>query len=137
MAGNGFTFLAPDKWKVTRSERLIIVAPSSNSPELLSVQVFRLRRPARWPRVIPEVNGVARLLTTRLKGSLRSSRTVAIAGRPARQYEISYSRFSKPLTQRITFVFSGRREYQLSCRWPSDSPDPTRRACQRLAFTLE
>jgi hypothetical protein len=55
----------------------------------------------------------------------------------ARQYEIGYERSHVPLTYRITFVLAGRREYQLSCRWLSDSPDPARTACRKLAFVLE
>jgi hypothetical protein len=137
VAGNGFSFAAPAEWKVTRSGRMVNASPSGGGPDLVSVQTFRLRRPAQWPRVIPEIDRVARVLTARLRGTLGSSRTVTVDGRRARQYEIGYVRFKTSLTQRITFVFKGRREYQLSCRWAARSPNPARRACENLAFRLQ
>jgi hypothetical protein len=139
VSGNGFAFSAPAEWKLTRVGQRTSASPGGDSPELIAVETFRLTRayrPALWPRVVPELDGVARTLAARLGGTLAESRSVIMDGRRARQYQIHYTSGKTPLTQRITFVLAGRREYQLSCRWRTDSPGLARAACDRFAFRL-
>jgi hypothetical protein len=139
VSGNGFAFSAPADWKLTRAGRRTSASPHEDGPELLAVETFRLTRayrPVLWPRVVVELDRVARTLAARLGGTLAETRSVTVDGRRARQYEIHYTRGNTPLTQRISFVLAGRREYQLSCRWRTDSPGLARAACARFAFRL-
>jgi len=69
-------------------------------------------------------------LARRLRARLDAARTVRLAGRRGRQYEITFSWKGAEVRERITFVLRGRREYQLLCRWPADEAEPV--ACGLL-----
>lgn len=113
--------------------------PSGGGAELVSVERFRLTRPYTprlWPRVVPELDLVSQRLAGKLHGRIVARRTVSVDGRRARQYEIAYTSRKTRLAQRLTFVLVGRREYQLSCRWPIEDSRSGRTACAALAFRL-
>jgi hypothetical protein len=115
--GNGYSFAAPEGWRVARNGRTV---SASSGGELISVTRFPLARPYTqrlWPRVVPVLDGVAAQLARGLGGSVDSRRTVVVAGRRARSYEIGFRRGGKDLVERIVFVLHGRREYQLLCRF--------------------
>jgi hypothetical protein len=115
--GPGYSFSAPETWRVTRTVRAVTAASGG---ELVSVTVFRLARPYRpslWPTVVPVLNGVAAQLARGLGGSVDTRETVVLAGLRARRYEIAFRRGGKDVVERIVFLLEGRREYQLLCRY--------------------
>ena len=119
MDGNGFTFMAPSSWHETRRATMITVSPGKDDPELVGVSIFRLvnpYKPSLFPRVVPELNGVAAKLATELRGRVTGRGNVTVAGLKARQYELAYSRGGVSFRQTITFVLEDTREYQLLCR---------------------
>ncbi len=139
VTGSGFTFQAPGGWRVTTAPRKVTAAPAGGL-ELLSVSVFELVRPYRpalWPKVVPELDRVARKLAAGLGGSVRSSRTVVLAGRRARRYDIRYSRDGRQLVERIAFVLKGRREYELLCRFEAGQVEVSADACAALFSTIK
>lgn len=92
--------------------------------------IFRLGRPYRaalWPAVVPQLDRVAAQLAGELSGKLGAGTTLTVGGRRSRRYEIAYERDGKQLVERIGFVLSGRREYQLLCRYENEPA-----ACDRL-----
>jgi hypothetical protein len=134
--GNGFTFMAPSSWHETRRATMITVSPGKDDPELVGVSIFRLvnpYRPALFPRVVPELNGVAVKLAGELRGRVTGRRNVTVAGLKARQYELAYARGGVSFRQTITFVLEDNREYQLICR---RSADAELAACARLLRTF-
>ena len=136
MKGLRFSFSAPASWRVTHSPRGISVAPAGDDVTLVSVTVFRLARPFRpalWPSVVEELDRVARSLAARLDGKVETRRTIEVAGRRAREYELSFTRRGEELGERITFLLQSRREYQLLCRWRSPRSDAISDACDRLS----
>lgn len=117
--------------------RRLRASPSDDAVERIEVATFRLARvyrPALWPRVVHELDGVASQLADRLAPEAARSpgRTSVIAGRRARVYDIVYSRDGGRRTERVAFVLDGRREYQLLCRWSSDDPEEGEEACSLL-----
>jgi hypothetical protein len=128
VSGPGYHFEAPAGWRIVRSGRS---TQARSGAELVSVTIFPLARPyepALWPKVVPELDRVARELAARESGRLAGARTEEIAEGKARVYDI----VRDGADERIAFVLDGRREYQLFCRSPAD-------ACDRLlaSFSLD
>lgn len=119
MDGNGFTFRAPADWQEQREASMITLSPGRQAPELVGVSIFRLVKPYRpglFPKVVPELDGVAAKLAGELGGRVTERVTVTVLGMKARQYELAYARGGASYEQTITFVLRDRREYQLLCR---------------------
>ena len=110
--GAGFSFEVPAGWDAKRSER---GASAADGTRLVSVTRFTLRvtyRPELWTKLVSELDRVAREVAAREGGALSASRTVVVAGRRARQYDVQAG---ESLAQ-YTFVLKGKTEYQLLCR---------------------
>ena len=111
--GAGFSFEAPAGWTVSRSPRSV---SASSGADLLSVTVFPLARPYRpqlYTKVADELDRRIAELAGQLRGELRSTGTGHVAGRRARVYEIGVG----DRVERLLFVFRGRLEFQLLCRF--------------------
>lgn len=133
VSGPGFDFTVPGGWKVTGQPRSVEAASGSRA---VSVTVFALKRAFRlalWPKVVPELDGVAASLADQLRGRAGPGTTVAVAGRRARRYDIAFSRGGKDFVERITFVLDGKREFQLLCRYPAGVDEP---ACAALGSSF-
>lgn len=133
LSGDGFGFEAPAGWKVTRTPQTIEAALGDGA---VSVTVFRLTHPYRpelWPKVVPELDGVARNLADQLRGQAEAGTTVTVAGRRARRYEIAFRRRGGDFVEQITFVLDGPREYQLLCRYRAGADV---RACAALGSSF-
>jgi hypothetical protein len=131
VSGPGFSFQAPADWAVkTRATS----AEARQSPStVVSATVLPLLKPYRlalFPRVAKELDRVAATYAANVKGSVASRRTVLVAGRKARQYEITHG----DLVDRITFLLRGKRNFQLTCRWRGLDGQPP--ACDQLASTF-
>jgi predicted Zn-dependent protease len=129
--GPGFTFHAPDGWTVKTSPTSAVAGQDKDT--FVSVTVLPLvkpYRPALFLRVARELDRVADDLAKQLGGQVVSSNTVIAAKSRARQYEIEH----RGLVDRITFVLRGKREYQLTCRWPKADGRPD--ACDQLAASF-
>jgi hypothetical protein len=126
--GDGFSFYAPKDWT---TKVAATTATASRDPDtLVSVTVLPLTKrykPALFPRVVAELDRVAKALAAKLGGELTSSRSIVAGGRRAREYEIAHG----DLVDRITFVLRGKREYELVCRWRKADGEPA--ACDQLA----
>jgi hypothetical protein len=114
----------PADWKLTRKTVRSIQAEGDGS--LVSVTVFPLATPFRselWQRVVRQIDRSVRQLAGREHAELKRSETITIDGRKARAYDLERPDGTK---ERIAFVLTGRREYQLYCR--GDDAD----ACKQL-----
>jgi hypothetical protein len=131
ISGPGFSFQAPGAWTVK-------VLPTSaearqDASTVVSVTVLplvKMYRPTLFLRAAKELDRVASAYAASLKGTLTSRRTVDVAGRRARQYEITHG----GLVDRITFVLRGKRSFQLTCRWRSQDGKPE--ACAQLGASF-
>ena len=114
-----------------------MLAGSPDGPESVAVATFRLAKPFRpelWVEAVEELNDVAARLAERLGSTalvVRSGSTT-LAGRRGRRYFIDYRRDGLPMQDRVFFVLSGRREYQLTCRIVVDDNDADVEACDEL-----
>jgi hypothetical protein len=123
--GDGFRFDAPADWRVVQRGRTLEAAAPAG-PELLWVTRLRLLhpyRPALWGAVVPELDRVAGELAREVAGKVEDSRTVVVAGRRARRYEIRFVRDGGTRVEHIVFLLEGRTEYQLLCRVGSGGDD--------------
>jgi hypothetical protein len=136
LQGTGFTAQAPAAWNLERPPRTVL-ARSPDGPESVAVAVFRLAKPFQpelWAEAVGELNDVAARLAERLGSTalvVRSGSTT-LAGRRARRYFIDYRRDGVAMQDRVVFLLSGRREYQLTCRIVVDEDDADVEACDEL-----
>jgi hypothetical protein len=133
VSGNGYRFAAPAGWRLTHAAR---VTSAGKGEELVSVTVFPLGRPFRpelWEKTVPELDRVASQLAVQLGGHVTSLEGGVLAGHRSRSYDIAFTRSGIDLVERIAFLFDGRREYQLLCRFVGDDS-----ACRafRTSFRL-
>ena len=136
--GPGFAFLAPDDWRLTRTTRTITAAPKAGGHELVQVLYFRLSKvykPARFGKVVPEIDAVAKQLAKQLGGTVGAGRTVTVGGLHGRRYEIAFEKAGTRLRERITFLLRApRREFELLCQWAEEDGEPE--ACGILATSF-
>jgi hypothetical protein len=127
-----FSFVAPADWQVERDPLRVTVAPRRGEA-LLWVSAGSLRRRYHdrlWPKVVPELDKVARQLAAQLRGGQVTARTtIQVSGRRARRYDIQYRGPNGLLVERIVFLLQDRAEYQLLCRWRSSAAEPGKAAC--------
>lgn len=117
--GHGYSFNAPDGWKVTTSPTSTV---ASHDSELLQVSTFPLVRAytdALFARVTPELDARMRAVAKDAGGTVTGSRTVTAAGGRAHSYSVAAG---KDVLE-YTFVFRGKREFELLCRRPSSQSD--------------
>jgi hypothetical protein len=134
--GDGFSFVVPEGWSVTRGTRSVTIKPASG-PALASVTTLTLRKryaPARFAEVSRELDRVTSTLAAKLHGKVIARRTLVVAAVRSRQYDLAYARGSTGLIDRITFVLRDKSEYYLLCRWEADAGEPA--ACARLTTSL-
>jgi hypothetical protein len=115
--GPGFTFQAPTKWAVSRKGSQVQAAQGTQLISVTRFPLLRSFRPALWGKVVPELDRAAATLAQQQQGKVSDPRTVTIAGREARRYDIDYAGEGKQLVERIAFVFRGKSEYLLLCRY--------------------
>jgi hypothetical protein len=133
LEGPGFGFDAPSGWAVKRTAGTVEAARGERA---VSVTVFALKRafrPELWPKVVPELDGVAASLADQLHGRAGNGSTITVAGRRARSYEIAFRRAGKDFVERITFLLDAKREFQLLCRYPAGTDEP---ACAALGSSF-
>jgi hypothetical protein len=131
--GSAYRFSAPADWAVVRRGQVL---QASKGLQLLSVTrypLLRAYRPALWVRVVPELDRAATQLAKQQNGQVGNPRTVTVAGRRARRYDIDYERDGKALVERIAFVLRGKTEYLLLCRYDRGGDTA---ACDRLLATF-
>jgi hypothetical protein len=131
ISGPGFAFQAPEGWT---PKRLPTSAEArQDAATVVSVTVSPLVKPYRialFPRAAKELDRVASAYAARLEGTVTNRRTILVAGRKARQYEIAHG----DLVDRITFVLRGRKNFQLTCRWRGADGEPS--ACAQLVASF-
>jgi hypothetical protein len=118
--GTGYAFEAPAGWTIVRSGRKVDVSEGRKSLALVSVSRFPLLHKAGETlssEVVKEVDRLVTGLAAQQHGSIVSSEDTEIAGREARRYEFEYEVRGKPLVERVAFVFRGKTEYFLLCRF--------------------
>jgi hypothetical protein len=136
VTGRGYSFAAPAGWTAAVRGRSSSATPEPGALELVTVRTFPLARPYEprlWESVVPELDRVADQLATRLGGAVASRDTVTVAGRRARRFDIRYRRAGSEVVERNAFVLDGRREFQLTCRYPEGDAPP---ACPLLFSTF-
>jgi hypothetical protein len=137
VVGPGFTFLAPDSWKVSHDARSATVKPGGDEPTLASVTGLKLRTryaPRLYAKVSKELDSVTTSLADKLNGKVIARRDVVASGIRSRQYDLAYEKDGEGLVDRITFVLKGTDEYYVLCRWLADRGEPE--ACSLLLRTF-
>jgi hypothetical protein len=127
--GTGYTFSAPEGWTVTRSGREVRVASGVDLVSVTRFALVRRFRPDLWEQVLPELDRAAAALARQQNGTVTAARTVTIAGRRARRYDVSYEHDGRELVERISFVLRGKTEYLLLCRYEAGGDTD---ACDRF-----
>lgn len=115
--GPGFTFVAPANWTVSRKGSQIQAAQDARLISVTRFPLLRRFRPELWDKVLPELDRAAGAVARQQQGTVSTSRTVTIAGRKARSYDVAYAREGKQLVERIAFVLRAKDEYLLLCRY--------------------
>jgi hypothetical protein len=131
ITGKGFEFSAPSDWAPALTATAAVV--KRDAVTLVSVTVLPLVKPYRpqlFPRVVGELDRVAGELAGRLQGRVTERRTVIVAGRRVRQYQITHGEFA----DRLTFVLRDKQEFLLTCRWRKRDGEPA--ACLQLASSF-
>jgi len=131
--GTGFRFSAPADWTVARSSRGVQAAQGLQLVSVTRYPLLHVYRPEQWARVVPQLDRAATELAQQQNGKVAESRTVTIAGRQARRYDIEYERNGKALVERIAFVLRRKTEYLLLCRYERGGDTE---ACDRLLATF-
>jgi hypothetical protein len=137
--GSGFTFSAPGKWHLSRTQGSVVAAPKGSASEQVSVSVFQLLRtytPQLYNLVVSkELNKHAKQLAAQQNGKVVAAKDVQVAGIKSRQYELEYSSNGKKFGERITFVFRNKTEYELLCLWDASKSEPG--YCGQLATSFK
>src|SRR5439155_9962498 len=105
--------------------------------QLISVTRFPLLRAFRstlWGKVVPELDRAATTIARQQRGTVSDTRTVTLAGRKARRYDVAYAGEGKQLVERIAFVLRGKSEYLLLCRYERGGDTE---ACDRLLTSFK
>jgi hypothetical protein len=131
--GTGYRFAAPADWTVKRMPRAVEVSQGIELVSVTRYELLRSFRPALWEHVVPELDRAAEGVAEQQKGRVASSRTITVAGRRARSYELAYSREGDDLVERLAFVLRGKTEYYLLCRYEAGGGTG---ACDRLLATF-
>ncbi len=134
--GAGYRFEAPAGWAVVRSGRQVQAAEGGKSLALVAVSRFPLIRRAQeelTPKVVRELDGVAKGVAAQQQGSISASETEEVGGRQARRYDIAYEARGKKLVERLGFVLRGKTEYLLLCRFERDGDT---KPCEELFATF-
>jgi hypothetical protein len=131
--GTGYRFSAPAGWTVKRAARAVQVSQGIGVVSVTRYELLRAYRPALWDHVVPELDRAAQGVAEQQKGRVAASRTITLAGRRARSYDIAYSSEGKNLVERISFVLRGKTEYYLLCRYEGGGDTG---ACDRLLATF-
>jgi hypothetical protein len=115
--GAGYTYTAPQGWKVERSSRELRASQGLALVSVERFQLLRAYRPQLWQKVVPELDRAADTVAAQQRGTVADRRTVTISGLRARRYDIEYEHQGKALVERIAFVLQGKAEYLLLCRY--------------------
>ena len=119
VAGNGFTFAAPEGWRLRRTSTGVTV---TEGIQLLQIATFPLQRrytDRLFAAVEPELAARLRVLAREGGGSLSPPTTVTVAGIRSHSYRIG----TGGTVDQYTFVLRGSREYQLLCRRSAAAAD--------------
>jgi hypothetical protein len=112
VAGTGFTFRAPEGWKVERAKNRVSATEGS---ELVQVATFPLIRPYHdklFGRVATELRSRMKDIARQTSGILSGRRTVTTDGVRSHAYNV----VAGAQVDEYTFVLAGKREYLLLCR---------------------
>jgi hypothetical protein len=131
--GPGLTFAAPVGWEIVRTGREVRVSKGLSLVSVTTFPLLRAFRPELWKEVSSELDRAAAELAAQQDGTVSEPRTVTIAGRRARRYDVDYRRDGKQLVERIAFLLQGKTEYLLLCRYELGGET---RACERLLATF-
>jgi hypothetical protein len=128
--GPGFSFAAPDGWRVVRSRELVSAGSGS---DLVQVARFRLLKPYRatlFAKVEKELAVRMAAVAKQTSGRLSGSRVVTTGGVRSHSYEVK----TDERIDEYTFVLDGMREYQLLCRRAASEDDKN---CRLLVSTFK
>lgn len=126
-----YTFQAPSDWKATVSGPNAIVKKEPDT--LVSATVLptvKVYRPKLFPRLVGELDRVTGTFAERLQGRVTAKKTMLVAGGRVRQYQVTHD----DIVDQLTFVFRGKQEFLLTCRWRTKDGRPD--ACDQQTSTF-
>jgi hypothetical protein len=137
--GSGFQFEAPTGWTTKSSGTSSEARRDAGGRTMVSATAFTLLKPYSpklFDQAAKELDRIAAKLAVQSKSKLSESTTVMVDGKKIRAYRLTVHPASGPsFDERIGFVLLGKREYQLLCRAPVGSGDPSG-ACALLYATF-
>ena len=128
--GDGFQFTAPNGWSLKHTGSTWVA--SSGQVDLVETASFRTVKqysPGIFAKLPTELGRVAASLAKDSGGTVAGRRRVVVAGRQSWSYRLKYA---SSVTD-VTFLFVGRREYQLLCRRTATGDTAP---CQQLLATF-
>lgn len=84
-----------------------------------------------------EVDRIVARLTRAAGGKHSDAKVVRYGGMPGYQYLLSYSAGGQQLQNLITFLFSGRDEFQIACQSTAENREELTEGCQLVLDSLE
>jgi hypothetical protein len=128
--GPGFTFMAPAGWTVQHTSTAVVVRNGTvDIVEMAAFPTVKRYRPALFSRLPHELDGVVGKLAHDLSGTVDGPHEVQTAGGRSWTYTVTYD----DQVEEITFVFKGRREFELLCRRARDASDAN---CKQLVASF-
>jgi hypothetical protein len=112
VTGTGFTFGAPEGWKVERAKSRVSATSGSELVQVATFPLMKTYDEKLFARVEAELRSRMREIAHQTGGKLSGSRTVTADGVRSHAYEVR----AGDQVDEYTFVFSGKREYLLLCR---------------------
>ena len=120
MRGDGFSFSAPRRWSVARTDKGVVARRSTALVSATRFTLLKAYDPATFDRVVVELDRTASKLAAEAGGTVTQKATTTVGSRKIRDYRYSAGGY----TTRIGFVLDGKREVQLLCRARLGTEDP-------------
>jgi hypothetical protein len=138
------SFDFPGDWTLTRSGSgggaISTLTVALNQPhDQVTISQYKLKKalPSGKNGYRSEVDRIVNRLTRAAKGQSSAAKVVKYGGMPGYQYVLKYDAGGVKLQNRVTFLFSGGDEFQLSCQSAAENREQLDEGCQQILDSLK
>ncbi len=144
-----FSFSYPASWTLSRNvesqgadanaaQKAVSVALKEPFDQV-TVSQFKLKKevPAGETAFKPEVDRIVKQTVAQANGKASSAKAVEYGGAKGYQYTLTYAAGSERLQSRLTLLFKGGLETQVSCQSSADNRDALNAGCEQMLESLE
>lgn len=146
-----FTFDYPEGWTVTRDAKFsygsndsavrAVTVTYKNPYDQVSITQYRLKKtlPEGVNGYQPEVDKIVKRLTKQAGGRAGDAAVVEFGGIPGYQYVVEYPSGGDggTLENKLTFLFSGRDEFQVNCQSSKANRAKLNAGCDQILNSLK